>query len=54
MCQPVYNKFTKIGNAGQISVWKFIELSNEIMKLTVTSDNILSPSLSYIDVRPRV
>ena len=35
-------------------MWKFIELSNKIMKLTATSDNSLSPSLNYIDVKPRV
>ena len=46
--------FKKIGNTESISSWKSKGLSDEIIKLTTTSDNSLTPALSYIGNKTRV
>ena len=47
--QPVYKYFKFITNTNYISSWKSKGLSAESIKPPTTSDNSLTPELSYID-----
>ena len=50
----MYRYYKKIGNTERISSWKSKGLSDEIIKPTTTSDNSLTPALSYIGNKARV
>ena len=50
----MYKYFKKIGNTGYISEWKSKGLSDEIIKPPSTSNNSLSPGLSYTGNEIRV
>ena len=47
--QPMYNYFKTITNTNYILSWKSRGLSAEIIKPPTTSDNSLTPELSYVD-----
>ena len=51
--QPLYRHFKTVTNANYISSWKYIGLSAESIRPTTTSDNSLTPELSYVDYRIR-
>ena len=52
--QPVYKFFKTIGNTDYISSWKSKGLSAESIKPPTTSDNSLTPALSYYGTKTRV
>ena len=45
--QPLYKYFKVISNTDYVSSWQSKGLSNENIKPPVTSDNSLTPALSY-------
>ena len=51
--QPLNKYFKVITNTDYISSWKSKGLSAESIKPTATSDNSLTPILSYYGTRPR-
>ena len=52
--QPMYRYFKMITNTDYISSWKSKGLSAENIKPPTTSDNSLTPALSYYGTRTRV
>ena len=52
--QPLYRYFKTITNTNYILSWKSRGLSAESIKPPTTSDNILTPELSYYDYNIRV
>ena len=52
--QPVYRYFKTFTNTNYISLWKSKGLSAESIKPPTTSDNSLTPALSYYGTRERV
>ena len=54
ICQPVYKYFKAIANTDYISSWKSKGLSTESIKPPTTSDNSLTPALSYYAYNIRV
>ena len=52
--QPVYRYFKTVSNTNYISSWKSKGLSNESFKPPTTSDNSLTPQLSYYHYNIRV
>ena len=52
--QPVYRYFKKVTNTNYISLWKSKGLSAENIKPPTTSENSLTPALSYYDYNIRV
>ena len=52
--QPLYRYFKTVTNANYILSWKSRELSTESIKPHTTSDNSLTPELSYHDYSIRV
>ena len=52
--QPVYKYFKFITNTNYISSWKSKGLSDESIKPPTTSDNSLTPALSYYGTKTRV
>ena len=52
--QPVYKYFKTITNTNYISSWKSKGLSAESIKPPTTSDNSLTPALSYYGTKTRV
>ena len=52
--QPMYRYFKMITNTDYISSWKSKGLSAESIKPPTTSDNSLTPELSYYDYNIRV
>ena len=50
----MYRYFKKIGNIDYILSWKSKGLFDEIIKPASTSDNSLTPALSYIGNKTRV
>ena len=52
--QPVYRYFKTVTNTNYISSWKSKGLSAESIKPPTTSDNSLTPELSYYDYNIRV
>ena len=52
--QPAYKYFKTIINTDYISSWKSNGLSTESIKTPTTSDNSLTPALSYYDYNIRV
>ena len=50
----MYRYFKKIGNIDCISEWRSKGLPDEIIKPPSTSDNSLTPALSYIDNKTKV
>ena len=52
--QPVYRYFKTVTNTNYISLWKSKGLSAESIKPPTTSDNILTPQLSYYGFNIRV
>ena len=52
--QPLYRYFKTITNTIYILSWKSRRLSAESIELPTTSDNSLTPKLSYVDYRIRV
>ena len=52
--QPVYKYFKTIVNTDYISSWKSKGLSTESIKTPTTSDNSVTPALSYYDYNIRV
>ena len=52
--QPVYRYFKKVTNTNYISLWKSKGLSAESIKPPTTSENSLTPALSYYDYNIRV
>ena len=52
--QPLYRYFKTVTNTNHISSWKSRRLSAESIKPPTTSDNSLTPELSYVDYRIRV
>ena len=52
--QPLYRYFETITNANYLSSLKSIGLSAESIRPPTTSDNSLTPELSYVDYRIRV
>ena len=52
--QPMYRYFTMITNNDYISLWKSKGLFAENIKPPTTSDNSLTPALSYYDTKIRV
>ena len=52
--QPVYKYFKTIVNTDYISSWKSKGLSTESIKTPTTSDNSLTPALSYYGTKTRV
>ena len=52
--QPMYRYFKMITNTGFISSWKSKLLSAESSKPPTTSDNSLTPALSYYGTKTRV
>ena len=52
--QPLYRYFKTITNTSYILSWKSRGLSNESIKPPATSDNSLTPELSYYDYNIRV
>ena len=52
--QPLYRYFKTITSTIYILSWKSRRLSAESIELPTTSDNSLTPKLSYVDYRIRV
>ena len=52
--QPLHRYFKTITNTIYILSWKSRRLSAESIELPTTSDNSLTPKLSYVDYRIRV
>ena len=52
--QPLYRYFKVITNNDYVSSWKSKGLSYESIKQQTTSDNSLTPALSYYDNRLKV
>ena len=52
--QPVYRYFKTVTNTNYISSWKSKGLSAESIKPPTTSNNSLTPELSYYDYNKRV
>ena len=52
--QPKYRYFKMITNTDYISSWKSKGLSGESIKPPTTSDNSLTPALSYYSTKTRV
>ena len=52
--QPIYRYFKMITNTYYISSWKSKGLSSESIKPPATSDNSLTPALSYYGTKTRV
>ena len=52
--QPVHRYFKTVINTNYISLWKSKGLSSESIKPPTTSDNSLTPELSYYDYNIRV
>ena len=52
--QPMYRYFKMITSTDYISSWKFKGLSAESIKPPTTSDNSLTPALSYYGTKTRV
>ena len=52
--QPVYRYLKTVTNTNYISSWKSKGLSAESIKPPTTSNNRLTPELSYIDYNIRV
>ena len=52
--QPVYRYFKTVTNTNYISLWKSKGLSSESIKPPTTSDNSLTPALSYYGTKTRV
>ena len=52
--QPVYRYFKTVTNTDYISSWKSKGLSAECIKPPITSDNSLTPELSYYDYKIKV
>ena len=52
--QPIYRFFKTVTNTNYISSWKSKGSSAESIKPPTTSDNSLTPELSYIDYNVRV
>ena len=51
--QPAYRYFKNVTNTNYISLWKSKGLSDESIKPSTTSDNSLTPELSYYDYNIR-
>ena len=52
--QPLYRYIKTITNTNYILSWKYRGLSDESIKPPTTSDNSLTPKLSYYDYNIRV
>ena len=52
--QPMYRYFKMITNTDYVSSWKSKGLSAETIKPPTTSDNSLTPALSYYGTKTRV
>ena len=52
--QPIKEHFKVVANTDYVSSWKSKGLSAETFKPPTTSDNSLTPSLSYYDAKIRV
>ena len=52
--QPLNKYFKVIGNADYVSSWKSMRLSAETIKPPATSDNSLTPAVSYYGTKTRV
>ena len=52
--QPIYKYFKVITSTDYISSWKSKGLSSESIKPPTTSDNSVTPALSYYDIKIRV
>ena len=52
--QPINKYFKVIANTNYVSSWKSKGLSRESIKPPATSDNSLTPELSYYDTKTRV
>ena len=52
--QPVYRYFKTVTNTDYISSWKSKGLSAECIKPPITSDNSLTPELSYYDYNIKI
>ena len=52
--QPVNRYFKVITTTDLVSSWKSKQLSAEAIKCPVTSDNSLTPALTYYDTKTRV
>ena len=52
--QPMYRYFKMITNTNYVSSWKSKGLSGESIKTPTTSDNSLTPELSYYGTKTRV
>ena len=52
--QPINRYFKVIANTDYVSSWKCKGLSPETIKPPTTSDNSLTPALSYYDTKTRV
>ena len=52
--QPLNKHFKVIANTGYVLSWKSKELSAETIKPTTTSDNSLTPVVSYYGTKTRV
>ena len=52
--QPINRYFKVIANTDYVSSWKCKGLSLETIKPPTTSDNSLTPALSYYDTKTRV
>ena len=50
----MYRHFKMITNTNSVSLWKFKGLSGESIKTPTTSDNSLTPELSYYGTKTRV
>ena len=49
--QPLYRYFKMVTNTNYISSWKSRGLSAESIKPPTTSDNSVTPELSYVDYK---
>ena len=52
--QPINKYFKVIASTDYVSSWKSKGLSNETIKLPATSDNSLTPALSYYGTKTRI
>ena len=52
--QPINKYFKVIASTDYVSSWKSKGLSNETIKLPATSDNSLTPALSYYGAKTRI
>ena len=52
--QPLNKYFKVIANADYVSSWKSMRLSAETIKPPATSDNSLTPAISYYGTKTRV